>query len=86
MLEEIFGEACVGKSLVVPAAEDLGEDKQEAAQVDTDGSNEDAELTLTAMRKANSTERKVSYPVVDVLTKEEDENPLLLEYKKACKI
>ncbi|CAM0948921.1 unnamed protein product [Alopecurus aequalis] len=79
LLDEIFGKAHVGKSLAIPL-EDLGEDKQMATRVDIDGSDEDAELTLCAMRKANLAKRNSSL-VVDVLTIE-DKSPLLLEYKK----
>jgi hypothetical protein len=78
LLDKMFGEAHVGKSFAIPV-EDIGEDKEEAARVTIDGSDEDAELTQSAMKKAN----KVSSPMVDVLTKE-DKKPPLLEYKKAC--
>lgn len=84
VLEQLFGKAHVGKSLAIPSVEDLGEDEQEAARVDTGDLDEDAQLTLSAIRKANLAKRKVSspVPVVHVLTMKESENPLLLEYKK----
>nr|BAK03599.1 predicted protein [Hordeum vulgare subsp. vulgare] len=82
VLEELFGKAHVGKLLDIPLVEDLGEDEQETARVGIGSSDEDAELTLSGMRKPSLAKCKVSSPVVHVLTMKEGEDPLLLEYKK----
>jgi hypothetical protein len=75
LLDKMFGEAHVDKSFAIPV-EDIGEEKEEAARVTIHGSDEDAEITLSAMKKVNLA-NKVSSPMINVLTKEP-----LLEYKK----
>jgi hypothetical protein len=62
--------------------EHLDEDKEVATPVNIHGWDNDAELAPSAIEKAKSAKRKISSPMVDVLT--EDKNPVPQKCKRAC--
>jgi hypothetical protein len=64
------------------SGEHLDEDKEVATPVNIDGWDNDAELAPSAIEKAKSAKRKISSPMVDVLT--EDKNPVPKKCKRAC--